>query len=134
MIGDTEFFINLMHQGREAHAQAVTKARELEAHGVQISLTAITRFELFSGVAQFVSPEEEKNRVQSLLTTYPTYGLDESAADLSGMIYGSLRARGTPIGIPDALIAGITLRNREELLTRNRKDFSRVEGLVIVEY
>ena len=134
MIGDTDFFIDLMHAGRAHHGDAVRKATELEGQGVRIAMTAITRFELATGIEQFFRPVEEREKVGRLVRAYPTYVLDGPAADHAGAVYGSLRARGTAIGAADALIAAIALENREPLLTRNHKDFSRVESLSIVTY
>lgn len=134
MIGDTDFFIDLIHPGRPDHARAVEKAEDLESRGIRIAMTAVTRFELASGIEQFVRPEEERERVQGLLRAYPTYALDGSAADLAGAIHGSLRRRGRTLGTADALIAAIALSNREAFLTRNRKDFVQVPGLTVETY
>ena len=134
MIGDTDFFIDLAHPGRPHHARAAAKARDLEGRGIHIAMTAITRFELATGVEQFVRPEEERERVQSLLRSYPTHSLDGPAADRAGAIHGSLRKRGDVLGTADALIAAIALESREPLLTRNRKDFVLVPGLVLEAY
>ena len=97
-------------------------------------MTAVTRTELQVGIELFARPEQERAAVQALLAAYPTYPLDGASADVAGRIYGGLRARGTPIGIMDAMIAAIALERREELLTRNRREFSRVEGLILVPY
>lgn len=134
MIGDTDFFIDLMHPGRTHHRAAVEKARELEGQGVRIVMTALTRFELFAGVMQFVEPMREREKVQRLIRAYPAYSLDGPAGDRAGTILGSLRVRGVTLGTADALIAAVALENREPLLTRNRKDFSRIEGLVVEVY
>jgi tRNA(fMet)-specific endonuclease VapC len=42
---------------------------------------------------------------------------------------GALEARGLPIGPLDVLIAGTALAHGATLVTRNLREFSRVEGL-----
>ena len=51
MIGDTDFFVDLMRQRSAHHARAVAKIPELESRGIRIAMTAVTRFELASGIA-----------------------------------------------------------------------------------
>jgi len=73
-------------------------------------------------------------RILGILGSFATYPVDGPAADEAGRIYGSLRARGNPIGVADALIAAIALLQREPLITRNRKEFGQVEGLQVETY
>jgi tRNA(fMet)-specific endonuclease VapC len=134
MIADTDFFIDIMHAKRQFHEAAVRKLEDLETGGIKIGMTAVTRFELSSGIEQFVRPDEERNRVRRLVRAYPTYSLEGGVADRAGEIYGSLRAAGTSIGVADALIAATALATGETLVTRNRKDFARVQGLRIEGY
>jgi predicted nucleic acid-binding protein len=56
---------------------------------------------------------------------------DERAAERAAAIRQHLDGAGTPIGMADYLIAGICLANSAMLLTRNRKHFERVTGLVL---
>ena len=96
MIGDTDFFIDLMHARRTHHGNAVQKATELESQGVRIAMTAITRFEVSTGVEQFVRPAEEREKVGSLIRAYPTYALDGPAADRAGALSGDFPGAGGP--------------------------------------
>jgi tRNA(fMet)-specific endonuclease VapC len=134
MIADTDFFIDIMRSKRQHHDVAVRKLEELDAGGIKISMAAITRFELSSGIEQFVRPDEERARVRRLVRAYPTLPLEGATADRSGEIYGFLRARGTTIGVADALIGATALVYGESVLTRNRKHFSRIQGLQIETY
>src|SRR5437667_10909470 len=133
MIGDTDFFIDLMHPRLTQHERGVKRAGDVEGRGLRIAMTAVTRFELFSAVAQFGRPKE-RARILGILGSFATYPLDGPAADEAGRIYGSLRARGNPIGVADALIAAIALLQREPLITRNRREFGQVEGLELETY
>lgn len=134
MMGDTDFFIDLMHSRRRFHERAVAKAQELVDRNVRLGLTAVTRFELSSGIEQSARREEERTAVRRLLEAYPTYALDSPAADRAGLLHGSLLARETAVGVMDVLIAAVALEQGVPVLTRNRKDFGRIPGLPLETY
>ncbi len=134
MIGDTDFFIELMRRRSPHHADAVAKVRALEERGTRIVMTAVTRFELSTGVAGSTAPEQERRKVLRAIESYPTLPLDGPSADRAGKIHGELRARGDGVPADDAMIAGIALQFEEPLLTRDRAHFRRVEGLVLEPY
>ena len=134
MIGDTDFFIDLMHEGLDRHEAAVAKGLDLEARGVRIAMTAVTRFELAAGVARLIRPGAEERRTIELLRQVPTYALDGDSADRGGALFASLSVRGRRIGMADAMIAGIALTRGEGVLTRNIREFRRVEGLPLATY
>jgi len=134
MIADTNFFIDLMRTRSSSHARALAKLAEIEERGGHVAMTAITRFELASGVEQSNTSAAERSRVASLLAAYATFPLEGPAADLAGAIRDKLQRAGKGIGVADALIAAITLLSGESLLTRNVREFSRVEGLSLSEY
>ena len=50
---------------------------------------------------------------------------------MAARIRSQLEAVGTPIGPLDTLIAGIAVANGAILVTRNVREFERVQGLVI---
>lgn len=53
---------------------------------------------------------------------------------ISADIYANLRNNGTPIDDIDILIAGIALANNLIIITNNRRDFEKVEGLEIQDW
>jgi tRNA(fMet)-specific endonuclease VapC len=54
---------------------------------------------------------------------------DREAADLAAEAASRLRSEGQPLPMADLAIAGICLDLEASLLTRNRRHFSRIEGL-----
>ena len=134
MIGDTDLFIDLMHRRRPGHAPAVARIRELEGRGMRIGMAAITRLELASGAEQYVRPAEERERVLRVIRAFPAFPIDGPVADRAGSLLGSLRSRGVVLDIPDVLIAAVALAQHEPVLTRNRKDFERIPGVVVETY
>lgn len=130
MIMDTCFIIDLMNN----NPQAVAKLNELHKHHTPLMTTTLTLFELFTGVAQSTKKETEKQKINSILQGCAFASITETSAETSGYIHGNLMKEGTPINSVDALIAGITIEKNKKLLTRNTKDFSKINGLQIETY
>lgn len=120
IVADTDVLIDFLG-GHEPAAARI--ALELE-HGA-LRTTAITRFELLSGVRG----ERQRKAILKLLDAIVTLPLNADAADRAAQVRRDLEARGMPIGMADSLIAGIVLHADDVLLTRNRAHFERVEGL-----
>jgi predicted nucleic acid-binding protein len=55
------------------------------------------------------------------------------SSDLAAQVRRKLCAAGREIGMGDSLIAGIVLKNKGILMTRNKKHFSRIDGLRLAE-
>lgn len=130
MILDTSFVIDLMQNA----ANAVVKFEELSKKGEPLSITTPTVYELFTGIARSTKPDVEKQKVMKVLNEQLALPLDHVAAERAGEIHGKLTKEGRGIGPLDCMIAGIALVKKEKILTGDIKDFSRVEGLEIVEY
>lgn len=134
MLGDTDFFVDLSGTKHRFHPRAASKAAELDQQSVAVLMSAMTRFELFSGSERFFDPPKERSRVQGLIERYAALPLTPEAADRAGKIHGALAKTGNAIGAVDALIAAIALENDLPLLTRNVSDFAIVQGLKITTY
>jgi tRNA(fMet)-specific endonuclease VapC len=100
-------------------------ARELD--GGELVMTAIARFELLSGMTA-----RSLGALSALLEAVPALPLDSPAADRAAEVRRNLERSGEPIGMGDSLIAGIVLAVGGDLLTRNTRHFSRVNGLILV--
>lgn len=55
-------------------------------------------------------------------------------AELCGKVRGELQKNGKPIGPYDLQIASIALANNLILVTHNKKEFSRIQGLEIEDW
>ena len=55
-------------------------------------------------------------------------------AQKSGTIDGELIKAGKSIGVQDILIAGVAIKRKDTLLTRNIKDFEKIKNLKIESY
>jgi tRNA(fMet)-specific endonuclease VapC len=94
----------------------------------RLRVTAVTAFELRVGT-DFLARREEILR----LLNRRTLPLDLNAAVRGGEVAATLRRQGQDIGFADCLQAGVCLRHDLPLATRNRKHFSRVEGLQLAD-
>jgi len=97
-------------------------ARKLDRHDDRLHYSTITRAELFAG------PEREEQAVRSLLAPFREIEVSRPIAEAAGRI-----KRNLGVAMPDALIAATALAEGLELLTRNTRDFARIEGLRLRE-
>ncbi len=128
MIADTTFVIDL---GRE-DPQAIDKLKELSERKEALAITAVTAFELFQGCGDL---SEKESRIFSKLIGHAmVIPVEQETAQLAGIIKSKLKRKGIQLEALDCLIAGIALFGKDILLTRNVKDFSKIEGLRLETY
>ncbi|MBI2794713.1 MAG: type II toxin-antitoxin system VapC family toxin [Ignavibacteria bacterium] len=119
-VADTDVLIDFLRdRGDEA------RRIELELKTGRLCTSAVSAFELWVGAT---SPQE-KTAVGTLLGAISIIPLDAPAANDAGEVFRTLKAKGITIGMADSLIAGICLSRGAMLITRNKKHFSRVQGL-----
>ena len=123
-VADTDVLIDALH-GREPAVARI--AAQLKSGS--LATTTISEFELLSGARD----ASLRTRIEQLLAAFTLLPFDEAAATAAASIRLELEAAGTPIGTADYLIAGICLARSATLLTRNRKHFLRVPGLLIAQ-
>jgi len=130
LLADTSFLIDLM-VGDKA---AVEKAREIEAKGTPLIVSAPTVFELYVGIFLSRKAEEGKARVLVVLESLPFLPLDVESSKAGGRIYGEKKRMGSMVDPEDAMVAGIARVHGEKLLTRNLKHFQGIEGVNVESY
>ena len=67
--------------------------------------------------------------LDEFLALFTCLPYDDPAAEQYGVIRADLQRVGTPIGPNDLMIAAIAKANDVTLVTRNRREFTRVAGL-----
>jgi tRNA(fMet)-specific endonuclease VapC len=130
LLADTSFLIDLM-VGDKA---AVEKAREIEAKGTPLIVSAPTVFELYVGISLSRKAEEEKARILVVLESLPFLPLDVESSKAGGRIYGEKKRVGSKVDPEDAMVAGIARVHGEKVLTRNLKHFQGIEGVNVESY
>jgi tRNA(fMet)-specific endonuclease VapC len=124
VVADTDLLIDFL-RGKGPGAPLV---RELIVDH-RLRVTAITAFELRVG-ADFLERRDDILR----LVQSRTFPLDPGSALRAGEVAATLRAAGQDIGMADCLQAGICLKFDLPFATRNRRHFTRVEGLRLLDF
>ena len=78
--------------------------------------------------------ENEKEKINKLLSLFPILDLEKESAILAGKIEANLINSGDIIDIEDIMIGAIAKHNGERLITRNVKHFERIKGLEVEGY
>ncbi len=130
MILDTTVLIDFM-KGNDAVRD---KLAELAKKGEPKLITAISIFELHTGLSQSKNPSGERKKMLGILSNQVVLPFTAESAQKAGEIDGRLIKEGKRIGELDCMIAGIALLRKERVLTRNTNDFSKVNGLEIESY
>ena len=102
---------------------------------LDLSICSITVSEIIYGFE--LNPSIEKKLMpawNNLLKQIRVLDYKSEEAIASAKIRAILKEKGTPIGAYDVLIAGVALQNDITLVTRNIKEFKRVNSLKLEEW
>lgn len=99
-----------------------------------VAISSIVLYELEVGIGKSNQPSSRKKALKELLRVIPCWVFDDSAARAAAEVRVRSEKRGTPIGPIDTLIAGLALSRSATLVTHNSREFSRVEGLKVVDW
>jgi tRNA(fMet)-specific endonuclease VapC len=97
----------------------------------ECGISAITSYELYTGVEKCSDPAKERAKVDLLLNTVQQLLFDFGAAEQAARIRARLESQGQPIGPYDLLLAGQALSGSLILVTDNTREFSRGPGLTL---
>ena len=122
IVADTDVLIDAL-RGRGPSADRIA----LELGTGSLATTAINAFELRSGARS----EEAREAIEALIAAMIILPFDQRSAERAAAVRRELEATGAGIGMADYMIAGICLVQSAILLTRNRRHFDRVPGLVL---
>lgn len=115
----------------------VIKRRPVEAlehfnrHARQLGMSAISHAELIHGVEKSAMPERNFRVMEDFCSRLTLLEYGSKAAAHYGEIRANLERKGTQIGVNDLHIAGHARSEGLTLVTKNMKEFERVEGLRI---
>ena len=123
---DTDICIHLLN------ARDVELLKRFQAHSpLELALCSVVYAELLWGARNSARKTDNLNRVRHFAEPLQSLPFDDESAECYGVIRADLAARGTPIGPNDTLIAAIAVASQATLVTRNLREFQRVEGLQI---
>jgi len=124
---DTDFLVALLRNKPEA----VKKTEEYDSLNVEISTTSMSAFEVYLGAFRSKDVGKNVRHADDLFNSINTLDLTLECSRRSGEVLSELLRTGTPIGLRDAIIAGIALVGGYTLVTRNIEHFRRITGLSI---
>ncbi len=126
---DTDFLVAVLRNKRNA----ADKLTVLERDGRQAAST-ISAFELFYGAHKSKDEQHNVEEVYRTLSKLVLLPFGVKSAEVAGKIFATLEKKGSMIDFRDVMIAGTALENNLSLVTRNRKDYSRIPSLLIEEW
>lgn len=126
---DTNVVIAFL-QGADRHL----RGRLLDSPPDDIGLCSVVKEELIYGAAMSQDPAGARARLAIVFDRLRSLPFDDQAAQICGDLRGRLGRRGRPISTQDAMIASIALANDVTIVTRNAREFRRVEGLRVVTW
>lgn len=110
------------------------KASLLEQAVESVGISAISLYELHYGVSKSSRSTQNAATLANFCRYIRVYAWDESCAEQAGQMRAELERRGTPIGPYDMLIAAHAKTLGATLVTHNRREFERVQGLQVVDW
>ncbi len=100
----------------------------------ELRLCAPVEAELWFGVCKSGKPEDNRQRLLTLLSWLPSLPFSSEAAPHFGEIRAALAGQGTPIGPYDLQIAAIARARSMVVVTHNTHEFARVSGLALEDW
>jgi tRNA(fMet)-specific endonuclease VapC len=117
---------------KQKPAEVIAALQKIDPCDVCVS--SVTYADLVHGVEKSNAVEKNRLALTLFLSNIEIKNFDADAAEKYGRIRADLEKRGTPIGPLDMMIAGHAAATDCVVVTNNTKEFSRVEGLKIVNW
>jgi predicted nucleic acid-binding protein len=108
--------------------QSLVAGREEEPFGISV----VTVAELLHGVERADTEARRLKRqafVEKAIELFPVFPFDLSVARIYGRIWATLARKGQSVGAHDLIIAATAISLDYVVVTGNRRDFEKVEGL-----
>jgi len=121
---DTDICIDFLRNREPGKGMFLRAIAEFIPH-----ITSITAFELHLGHIKM----KKRENLEDFINQFHMLSFDSKAAKITAKIQAELDEKGTGIGMPDTLIAGICIANTIPLLTNNINHFSRIKSLNLIE-
>ena len=125
---DTDVCIFVM-SGRGA---ALAARFEREADG--LSLSSVTLAELACGVEKSAARARDAAALAAFAARVALLDFDAAAAGAYGLLRAGLERKGSVIGPYDLMIAAHAMSRGLAVVTDNRREFDRVEGLAVEDW
>ena len=124
VLADTSILIDLFRKSEKANSKFV----QLALQGFQIQISAITRYEVYSGATVAQLPYWD-----NLLEKINVLPFDKDVVKQAVIVNKQLKQKRKQIDLADLFIAATAIANNLPFATLNRKCFTRIDSLDIVE-
>lgn len=94
-----------------------------------IGIPAIVLYELQVGITKSSSPEKRSGQLAELVSVIQVLPFHQREAQMAAQVRATLENQGQPIGPYDTLIAGTALAHGAILVSRNTREFARINDL-----
>jgi len=121
---DSSILIDYYRKTNKANAVWVS----LIDKGYEFAISAITKYELYSGATQ-----SQITFWDSILMAISVMPFDEGCVDTAVQINAVLKQKRKQIDLADLFIAATAMTNNLPITTLNKKHFERIDGLSVVE-
>ena len=103
----------------------------------QLFISAVTQAEIELGLALLPEGRRKNELLQAAKEIFSLFDgrnlpFDAAAAQEYALIVAARVKAGRPVSVEDAQIAAIARGNNLRLVTRNSKDFERIDGLIVI--
>lgn len=97
----------------------------------EVGLPAVVAYEVWIGVLGSQNAQRRQSQLERFLSVVAVVPFDAMVARRAAQLRHALERRGEGIGPMDTLIAATALAHNATLVTRNVKEFGRVQGLAV---
>lgn len=129
LLPDTNVWIRFLNPGSNR-----VKEHLLAADPKDLRLCSVVKAELYYGAMKSSRTVENLALLDDLFQSITSIPFDDPAARKYGEIRSNLARQGTPIGPNDLMIAATAAVHSAVVVTHNTREFSRVDGLQIVDW
>jgi tRNA(fMet)-specific endonuclease VapC len=131
---DTSFLVDLLRERRRDQSGPASEFLEALPDDEVLAVSVHVVCELMAGAGHAGAPKGEGDRMSRLCDALFVQYPDERFAATYARLLTSVRRSGAGIDTMDLLIATAAVLAGAPLVTRNRRHFSKVPGLVLVDY
>lgn len=124
VLADTSLLIDFFRKSDKSKSQLVSLTRK----GYTFCICVITEYEIYSGATG-----QQLEYWQEFLKKITVINLDQAAIKEAVNINNQLKIKRKQIDLADLFIAAIALSNSLPVATLNKKHFTRIESLLLVE-
>jgi predicted nucleic acid-binding protein len=128
MIVDTDVLSDYLNR----RDKAVEMVDRLSGERI-VATTDINVFELYYGAYKSEEHGHNVSKLKGFLNRLPIYSTSEDSMEMAGRMMAEQEDAGERVGVKDVLIGGIASLENQPVLTWNKREFDRLEGVETVE-